>query len=107
MKNSNYQGQAENNTPIAVSVTLDEAPLLKNLVEKLAHRRYDIGYIDQLMPSGWQAIETSTIEAYVSGCMDIQEKEEYIALAYTTCFSFTCTKAFGGENSLSWVNSLS
>jgi hypothetical protein len=107
MKNSNYPGQPKNTSALAVTVTLDEAPLLKNLVEKLAHRRYDIGYADQLMPSGWQAIETSTIEAYVSGCMDIAEKEEYIAMAYTTCFSFTCTKAFGGDNTLSWVNSLS
>lgn len=107
MKNSNYHGQPQNQSSLAISVTIDEAPLLKNLVEKLAHRRNDTGNATRSMPVGWRSVESSTIEAYVSGCMDIQEKEEYIALSYTTCFSFTCTKVFGGDNTLSWVNSLS
>lgn len=107
MKNSNYHGQPENKSSLAISVTIDEAPLLKNLVEKLAHRRSDAAVGKQSMPIGWRSVETSTIEAYVSGCMDIQENEDYIALAYTTCFSFTCTKVLGGDNTLSWVNSLS
>jgi hypothetical protein len=107
MKNSNYHGQPQNQSPLAISVTIDEAPLLKNLVEKLAHRRNDTGNGTGSMPVGWRSVESSTIEAYVSGCMDIQENEEYIALAYTTCFSFTCTKVLGGDNTLSWVNSLS
>jgi len=102
MKHTNHSGQ-----PLAVSVTIDEAPLLKNLVEKLAHRRYDIGYSTELMPSGLEAVDTSTIEAYVVGTMDLQEQEKEMALAYATCFCFTCTKAFGEDNSLSWVNSLS
>ena len=107
MKNANYPGQPKNSASVAVSVTIDEAPLLKNLVEKLAHRRCDTVNAGEVELSGWQNIETSTIEAYVSGCMDIEEKEEYMAMSYTTCFSFTCTKAFGGDNTLSWVNSLS
>jgi len=102
MKNTNHPGQ-----PLAVYVTIDEARLLKNLVEKLAHRRYEIGYSNERMPSGLRAIDTSTIEAYVAGSMDLQEKEKSMALSYATCFSFTCTKVFGGDNSLSWVNSLS
>lgn len=106
MKNPNYLGQPEHSTNLAVTVTIDEAPLLKNLVEKLAHRRHETAYSNK-MPVGWRTVDTSTIEAYVSGCMDIQEGEEYIALTYTTCFSFTCTKVFGGDNTLSWVNSLS
>jgi hypothetical protein len=107
MKNLNNPGQPANASPLDVSITIDEAPLLKCLVEKLAHRRYDMGYCHAVVPDGWKAIETSTIEAFVSGSMDIQEKEEFMALSYTTCFSFTCTKEFGGDNTLSWVNSLS
>jgi hypothetical protein len=107
MRNINIPGQPANDSPLDVSVTIDEAPLLKSLVEKLAHRRYDIGYSLQAMPSGWQAVETSTIEAFVSGCMDIYGSGEPISLSYTTCFSFTCTKLAGEDNNLSWVNSLS
>ena len=107
MKRTNNPEQSKNVSALAVSVTIDEAPLLKNLVEKLAHRRKDLGYSHEAVPAGWKAIESSTIEAYVSGCMDIQEREGYVAMSYTTCFSFSCTKALGGPNTLVWVNSLS
>ena len=107
MKNINNPGQSKYDPASAVSVTIDEASLLKNLVEKLAHRRCSSGQCNEIVPDGWMAIETSSIEAYVSGCMDIQEGEAYTALAYTTCFSFTCTKVLGGDNTLAWVNSLS
>jgi hypothetical protein len=107
MRNVNNPGQQANESPLGVSVTIDEAPLLQSLVEKLAHRRYDIGYGLQAMPSGWQAVETSTIEAFVSGCMDMYGCGEPVSLSYTTCFSFTCTKLSGEDNNLAWVNSLS
>ncbi|MDP4262921.1 MAG: hypothetical protein Q8941_10345 [Bacteroidota bacterium] len=108
MRNENYEpGTPENGSPLAVSLTLDEAPFLKNLVEKLAHRRYDTGYCYEPMPSGWNAVNTSSIEAYLSGCMDIRGNDEIISLSFTTCFAFTCTKLAHGENTLSWVNSLS
>jgi hypothetical protein len=107
MKNVNNPGQPENGSPLGVSVTIDEASLLKNLVEKLAHRRNDTGYGQEVMPSGWQAIETSTIEAYISGSMDVFGEYEHFNMSYTTCFSFTCTKLSGEDNTLSWINSLS
>lgn len=108
MKNENYNpGSPEHSSPLAVSITLDKASLLKRLVEKLAHRRYDIGYANEPMPSGWRAIDTSSIEAYVSGSMDIRGNDEIISLSFTTCFAFTCTKLAGEDNELSWVNSLS
>jgi hypothetical protein len=107
MKNLNNSGQPDYSSSLGVSVTVDESPMLKDLVEKLAYRRTDIGYANEPMPSGWQAVETSSIEAFVSGCMDILEIGEHISLSYTTCFSFTCTKLAGGENTLSWTSSLS
>ena len=93
--------------PITISVTFDGAPLLKNMVEKLAYCRDDRGFSKEAMPEGWQALDATTIEAYVGGCIAIEELDEYVALSYTTCFSFTCTKAVGGNNRLCWVNSLS
>ena len=107
MKTLNNPGPPNQRTPSGVSVTVDESPMLKDLVEQLAYRRADIGYGNEPMPYGWQAIETSSIEAFVSGCMDILEIGEHISLSYTTCFSFTCTKLAGGENTLSWTSSLS
>ncbi len=105
-ENSNHD-LPQNGGSLAISITVDEESLLRNLVEKLAHRRYDLGYLHQAMPEGWQAMETSSIEAYVSGTMDISHKDGNIDIAYTTCFSFTCIKIEGEENSLAWVNSLS
>jgi hypothetical protein len=107
MKNPNNPGQFESSSPLAVSVTIDEIPLLKNMVEKLAHRRYDIGYANEPMPDGLKAVETSSIESYVSGNLDLFDKEDQLSIAYTTCFTFTCIKAAGSDNTLRWVNSLS
>ena len=107
MKNTNNSRQFESSSPLAVSITIDEIPLLKNLVEKLAHRRYDIGYADEPVPEGWKAVETSSIEAYISGSLDLLNREDELSLAYTTCFTFTCIKAAGGDNTLTWINSLS
>jgi hypothetical protein len=107
MKNSKNTGQPENSSPLAVSVTVDEAQLLKCLVEKLASRRGDTGYSNEAMPAGWEAVETSSIEAFVSGNMDVIGEEDHLSMSYITCFVFTCTKLPGGENYLSWVNSLS
>jgi len=107
MKNRGNLSPFGNSPSLAVSITIDEIPLLKNMVEKLAHRRFDIGYADQPVPEGWKAVDPSSIEAYVSGNLDLLNKGEQLSLAYTTCFTFTCVKAAGGENTLTWINSLS
>lgn len=104
MKNANYSGQP-NNGPVVV--TIDEIPLLKSIVEKLAHRRYEIGFSLQEMPDGWAAVDPSSVEAYVSGSIELANGEEQVSLAYTTCFTFTCLKTRKGVNRLSWINSLS
>jgi len=107
MKNTNNSRQFKSSSPLAVSITIDEIPLLKNLVEKLAHRRYDIGYAEEPVPEGWEAVETSSIEAYISGSLDLLNQEDELSLAYTTCFTFTCVKTADGDNTLTWINSLS
>lgn len=92
---------------LAVSATIDESSLLKDLVQKLAHRRVDLGYSKQTVPAGWKAVETSSLEAYVSGNVDILDDDDHLGLAYTTCFLFSCMKERGGDYELTWVNSLS
>ena len=92
---------------LTISATIDEAILLQNVVEKLAHRRIDLGYSREAVPAGWQSIETSSLEAFVSGDVSISREDETIRMPYATGFLFTCTKKMKGDYSFSWVNSLS
>jgi hypothetical protein len=105
MRNAN--NKKTNSPAIAITTSLFEQSLLEDLVEELAHRRIDIGYSRQSVPSGRQALETSSIEAYVSGEMNISTKHDFINADFTTCFLFTCIKIKGGEYKFSWINSLS
>jgi hypothetical protein len=107
MKNHYFPGLPGNCSSLAVSVTIDEPGLLKALVEKLAHRRYHIGYSRKAVPAGLTAIDTSSIEAYISGGLELTVPFEEFSVPYCTCFHFTCVKNRAGENMLSWVNSLS
>jgi hypothetical protein len=95
------------NSMISITTALCEQPLLQSVVEELAHRRIDIGFGRQRVPAGLKAIETSSIEAYVSGDMSITSESDLLDMAFTTCFLFTCIKAKGGEYKLSWSVSLS
>jgi hypothetical protein len=108
MKKSNKKNSNNmENSAIAITADFVESRLLRNLVEKLADRRYDIGYSHEKVEPGWLAIETSSIEAHVSGQMSLSSKDDEINMLFTTCFLFTCTKAKGQDYSLTWVNSLS
>jgi hypothetical protein len=107
MKNNDRPDLPGNCSSLAVSVTVDEPVMLQALVEKLAHRRYHIGYSRQAVPPGLLAIDTSSIEAYVSGDLGLTVPFEEFSIPYCTCFHFTCVKNRAGKNMLSWVNSLS
>ena len=93
--------------PMAINASLNEPYLLKDLVESLADRRQDIGYSLEKVQLGWKALETSSLEAYVSGRVSISNEADAVTMLFTTCFLFTCTKAKRQNYSLSWVNSLS
>jgi len=95
------------NPSTSITAILTEAVLLKNLVEKLADRRYDIGYCFQKVQPNSRAIEQSSIEAYVSGDINFSEKADLIKIPFDTNFLFTCTKCKDGEYNLTWVSSLS
>lgn len=92
-----------------ISAAFDQPEFLQNLVEKLAYRRYDVGFSGLPMPAGYKGLETSSTEAYVSGTMaiDTNQDPEHIDMPFITCFLFTCIKGEGDPYKLIWSTSLS
>lgn len=90
-----------------ITARFDEPEFVQNLVEKLAYRRYDIGYSNEQVPKGFAALETSSTEAYVSGTLHIQEEgNEPILMPFITCFLFTCIKGKTDPYQLIWSSSM-
>ena len=93
---------------LQISARIDQPEFLQNLVERLAYRRYDIGYGLEKMPEGQVALETSTNETYVSGTVTIDDTTEpRIEMPFITCFMFTCVKGKSDPYQLIWSSSLS
>lgn len=108
MKKSNKGSGHQPEVKTDVIATFDEPGFLEVLVEDLADRGYDLGYGSQRMPSGLQAIETSSIEAYVSGKLFVPGTgNPPLDMSFTTCFLFTCISTFNNVYKLTWSNSLS
>lgn len=93
-------------TKLSLTSTIDELCLLQEIVEKLAQRRVDLGYGRQAVPAG-HAVETSSLEAYVSGNVVLNVNDEMMSIPYATCFLFTCSKNNDKGYSLAWSQSLS
>ena len=95
-------------THLHISASFDQPELLQNLVERLAYRRYDLGYGNERMPDGLKALETSSTETYVSGAIELDfENDEHINMPFITCFVFTCIKGKSDPYQLIWSSSLS
>ena len=94
-----------------ITATLDQPELLENLVEKLASRRYDIGYSREIVPQDWQAIETSSTETYISGTLAfsglMNDDDVSINIPFVTSMLFTCIKGTEDDYRLLWSSSLS
>ncbi|MEO7984607.1 MAG: hypothetical protein ABI688_11040 [Bacteroidota bacterium] len=95
-----------------ISAAFDQPEFLQNLVERLAYRRYELGFGNEKMPPGFKALETSSTETYVSGTMAIDfttgdsDSEERINMPFITCFLFTCIKGKTEPYQLIWSSSL-
>jgi hypothetical protein len=88
--------------------SVDKPEVLENIIEKLAIRRYDLGYGKAAVPASWQAIDTSSIESYVSGSVEFDYNEtQRIRIPFITCFLFSCTKENNDPYDLRWSISLS
>lgn len=90
-----------------ITAIFDQPGFLETLVEKLADRRYDIGYSRALVPKDSEAIEISSTETYTSGTVAIDENDELIHMPFITRFLFTCTKEENAPYKLAWSSSLS
>jgi hypothetical protein len=98
------------NQSLNIVATLDQPDLLENLVEKLASRRYDIGYSNEIVPQDWQAVETSSTETYVSGTLSfsgLMNDDASINIPFITSMLFTCIKGKEDDYRLLWSSSLS
>jgi hypothetical protein len=90
-----------------ISAAFDEPEFVQNLVERLAYRRYDIGYGNEKMPKGFKALETSSTETYVSGTIAIKNRHtEPVNMPFITAFLFTCVKGKKDPYQLIWSSSL-
>ena len=91
-----------------LTASVDKPELLEDIIEKLATRRYDIGYGRARVPNTWQALETSSVESYMSGTVEFDYNEsQRIRIPYVTCLLFSCTKVGADPYELSWSISLS
>ena len=96
-----------------ISASFDQPEFVQNLVERLAYRRYELGFDKQRMPPGLKALETSSTETYVTGTLALDfpsntgSGEERINMPFITAFLFTCIKGKSDPYQLIWSSSLS
>jgi len=99
------------NKSLNIVATVDQPNLLESLVEKLASRRYDIGYSKEAVPQNWRAIETSSTETYVSGTLSfsglMSNDDAFVNMPFITSMLFTCIKGKEDSYRLLWSSSLS
>ncbi|TMI77995.1 MAG: hypothetical protein E6H10_17960 [Bacteroidetes bacterium] len=99
------------NKSLNIVAIVDQPNLLESLVEKLASRRYDIGYSKETVPQNWQAIETSSTETYVSGTLSfsgvMSNDDAFVNIPFITSMLFTCIKGKEDSYRLLWSSSLS
>jgi hypothetical protein len=95
------------NKDLHITAVLDQPGLLEDLVQKLAHKRYDLGYSQASVPPTLKPIEISSTETYVSGTVGLAMGDEIINMPFITCFLFTCTKGKECDYKLCWSASLS
>ena len=93
---------------LQLKASVDNPGMLESIVEQLATRRYHRYYVATLVPKAWQAMETSSVESYVSGMIDIEGKNLVpMHVPFISSFLFSCTKEKNHPYELRWCVSLS
>jgi hypothetical protein len=90
---------------LSVTTALDQPGILERLVEKLADLPIQTGVRKTRLPYQWGAVETSSIETYVSGKVTFEEAE--INMPFVTSFLFSCAKLRDDIYTVAWSMSLS
>jgi hypothetical protein len=92
---------------LQIIAVIDQPGLLEDKIEQLAYRHHDPEYDIQNMPANPIALETSSVETYVSGNVVMNNPHEQVSTRFITCFVFTCIKRKSGVYKLEWSSSLS
>ena len=90
-----------------ITSTFDNAGLLIAIVERLSSKHIEWVYQKTAVPTGLKSMETSTIEAYVSGQTLVSSEYEKVNMAFESCFLFTCIRSSNSEYKMTWASSLS
>jgi len=104
-KGKKYEGVTE--LPLAVTACIDELMFLEELVKHLADARSIRSRKKIQLEPGWEPIESSSLEVYVTGNMIVSDEVGPMRIPYTTSFLFTCTKETRSAYTLSGCFSLS
>ena len=95
---------------MSITANLEQPAILRNVIEKLASRHVDMGFTNAIVPRQWKAIETSGIQATVSGTLDLYKHDndgQEVNIPFDSGFLFTCIKGKNGFFNLEWSSSLS
>lgn len=89
-KGKNYEGITE--LPLAVTACIDELMFLEELVKHLADARSTKPRKNLQLEPGWETIESSSLEVYVTGNTIVSDIDDSSRIPYSTSFLFTCIK---------------
>lgn len=90
-----------------LTASVDDPDALENIIEQLANRRYDTGCTNVSLPAPLQAINTSSLEIYMSVRVEFDyNKTHRIRIPYAAPFLFSCTKEKNNPYDLMWSISL-
>ena len=92
---------------LQIAAIVDRPDQLEDLVKELATRRQDAGYVNEAVPQNWKAVDTSSIETFVSGIVTFDEDNEHVGVSFTTSFLFTCIRGKNENYQIEWGSSLS
>jgi hypothetical protein len=90
-----------------ITASIDQPELMEDMVERLAYRNTDIGYAKASMTGDWQAVDTSSVEKYVTGTLEVDFGTENIQIPFISSFLFSCIRDENHPYKLNWSLSLS
>ncbi len=91
-----------------LSATVENPGMLESIVELLAVRRNDHQFVQKNAAKSWQAIESSSVESYISGTIEIAGKRlRTVHLPFLSSFLFSCTREKDLPYQMRWCCSLS
>jgi hypothetical protein len=107
MKNEKQKNGSEAGAPATVTATFDALMFLEGLVKYLARNRNDISHRIEFTHPGWAAVDSSSVETFVGGSLQVTDRGIPTKTIFGSSFLFTCTRGYDGEFQVTWSNSLS